>query len=176
MSHEVPPVTKLKCSLLVVDDEPYIQATLAALLNNEFEVMTADCAETAKRILQDREVDIILSDQRMPRSSGVELLEWVRGHFPKTIRLLMTGFAELEEAVDAINRSQVFRYIFKPWRTEELLETLRSAAHTFQLERSHERLLEELRQLNLDLEKRVQERTLQFEEANHELEQKNKML
>src|SRR5439155_8413834 len=69
-----------------------------------------------------------------------------------------------------------FRYIFKPWRTEELLETLRSAARTFLLERSHQQLLEELRQLNLELEKRVQERTRQLEEANHELEQKNKML
>src|SRR4051812_35305244 len=142
--HEVPTVTKFRCSLLVVDDEPYILATLAALLTPEFEVLTADSADAAKQILEQREIDIILSDQRMPRVSGVVLLEWVRAHAPKTIRLLMTGFAELEEAVDAINRSQVFRYIFKPWRTEELMQTLRIAAHSFQLERSHERLLEEL--------------------------------
>jgi diguanylate cyclase len=174
--HEVPIVTKFKCSLLVVDDEPYILATLAALLNAEFEVVTAETTDKAKRILQEREVDIILSDQRMPNMSGVQLLEWTRKLAPKTVRLLMTGFAELEEAVEAINRSQVFRYIFKPWRTEELLETLRSAAKTFLLERSHEQLLEELRQLNLELEKRVQERTRQLEETNHELEQKNKML
>src|SRR5947207_30113 len=174
--HEVPIVTKFKCSLLVVDDEPYILATLAALLSTEFEVLTADSGEGAKAILEQREVDIILSDQRMPQTNGVQLLEWVREHAPKTVRLLMTGFAELEEAVEAINRSQVFRYIFKPWRAEELLETLRSAAHTFILERSHEQLLEQLRQLNLELEQRVQERTKQLAEANHELEQKNKML
>ena len=108
--------------------------------------------------------------------SGVQLLEWVRQHYPKTVRLLMTGFAELEEAVEAINRGQVFRYIFKPWRSEELLETLRNAARTFLLERSHEQLLEELRQLNLELEQRVHQRTRELEEANHELEQKNKML
>jgi diguanylate cyclase len=173
---EVFKVKQYKCSLLVVDDEPYILATLAALLNTEFEVLTANSVESAKQILNDRGVDIILSDQRMPRTSGVQLLEWVRQHQPKTVRLLMTGFAELEEAVDAINKSQVFRYIFKPWRAEELLETLRSAAHTFELERSHERLLEELRQLNLALDKKVQERTHQLEDANYELEQKNKML
>jgi len=176
MLPEVPNVTKIKCSLLVVDDEPYILATLAALLSAEFEVLTADSVEAAERILDEREVDIILSDQRMPRSSGVHLLEWVRERAPKTVRLLMTGFAEFEEAVDAINKSQVFRYIFKPWRPEELLETLRSAARTFLLERSHERLLEELRQLNLELEKRVQERTRELEEKKDELEQKNKML
>jgi diguanylate cyclase len=176
MLPEVPKVTKIKCSLLVVDDEPYILATLAALLSTDFEVFTADSVEAAKRLLETRDVDIILSDQRMPRSSGVHLLEWVRERAPKTVRLLMTGFAELEEAVDAINKSQVFRYIFKPWRPEELLETLRSAAHTFVLERSHERLLEELRMLNLELESRVQERTRELEEKKDELEQKNKML
>src|SRR5207253_4239769 len=66
--------------------------------------------------------------------------------------------------------------IFKPWRTEELIDILKSAARTFLLERSHEQLLDELRQLNLQLEQRVQQRTRELEEANHELEQKNKML
>src|SRR5208282_1833793 len=122
MLPEVPKVTKIKCSLLVVDDEPNILATLAALLSTDFEVLTADSVDGAKKLLETRDVDIILSDQRMPRTSGVQLLEWVRERAPKTVRLLMTGFAELEEAVDAVNRSQVFRYIFKPWRTEELLE------------------------------------------------------
>src|SRR5438067_9475187 len=169
--HEVPTVTKFKCSLLVVDDEPYILATLAALLSTEFEVVTADTGEAAKAILEQREVDIILSDQRMPQTNGVQLLEWVREHAPKTVRLLMTGFAELEEAVEAINRSQVFRYIFKPWRTDELLENLRMAGRTFLLERSHEQLLEELRDLKLELEKHVATRTQDLEDANHELTQ-----
>jgi diguanylate cyclase (GGDEF)-like protein len=159
-----------------VDDEPYILATLAALLNPEFEVLTADSGEAAQHQFANREIDLILSDQKMPRMSGVHLLEWVRRNHPKTVRLLMTGFAELEEAVEAINRGQVFRYLFKPWRAEELLETLHNAARTFLLERSHEQLLEELRQLNMELEKRVALRTKQLEETNHELEQKNKML
>jgi len=162
--------------LLVVDDEPCILSTLAALLNNEFEVLTANCADEAQKILVERQIDIILSDQRMPRTSGVQLMEWVRQRFPKTVRLLMTGYAELEEAVDAINRGQVFRYIFKPWRADELIETLHTAGRTVLLERNNERLVEEMRQLNLELEKRVQDRTRELEETNHELEQKNKML
>jgi diguanylate cyclase (GGDEF)-like protein len=183
-------VSSNRCSLLVVDDEPYILSTLAALLSSEFEVLTADCGEAARDHFQSREIDIVLSDQKMPRISGVQLLEWVRANHPKTVRLLMTGFAELEEAVEAINRGQIFRYIFKPWRAEELLETLHSAAHTFILERSHEQLLQELqsvndrlRNLNQELEERVAERTKQLDEhsraledLNHELEQKNKML
>src|SRR5437899_1124697 len=96
-------VSNFKCSLLVVDDEPYILATLSSLLNNDFEVLTADSAQAAQAILQKRDIDLILSDQKMPRQSGIQLLEWVRQNHPKTVRLLMTGFAELEEAVDAIN-------------------------------------------------------------------------
>jgi diguanylate cyclase len=169
-------VSKYKCSLLVVDDEPYILATLSSLLSTEFEVFTADSAEAAQALFGQHEIDLVLSDQKMPRFTGVQFLEWVRQHHPKTIRLLMTGFAELEEAVEAINRSQVFRYLFKPWRAEEMVEVLKGAARTFLLERSHEQLLEELRRLNLELEQRVQQRTRELEEANHELEQKNKML
>ncbi len=169
-------MTHYKCSLLVVDDEPYILATLSSLLSTEFEVLTADSAEAAQALFSTRDIDLVLTDQRMPRLTGVQLLEWVRQHQPRTVRLLMTGFAELEEAVEAINRAQVFRYLFKPWRSEELLEVLHSAARTFILERSNEHLLLELRTLNLELEQRVQQRTRELEEANHELEQKNKML
>lgn len=167
---------KYKCSLLVVDDEPYILSTLSALLSHEFEVLTAESAEAARALFSRRDIDLILTDQKMPRTSGVQLLEWAREHHPKTVRLLMTGFAELEEAVEAINRAQVFRYLFKPWRPDELTETLRDASRTHLLERSHEQLLQELRQLNMELENRVAQRTRELEEANHELEQKNKML
>lgn len=169
-------MTNYKCSLLVVDDEPYILSTLGSLLSTHFEVLTADSAERAIQLLKDREIDLVLSDQRMPRMTGVQLLEWVRQNSPKSVRLLMTGFAELEEAVDAINRGQVFRYLFKPWRSEELIETLKSAARSFVLERRNLQLVEELRELNEGLEQRVVQRTRELEEANHELEQKNKML
>jgi diguanylate cyclase (GGDEF)-like protein len=174
--HEAFAVSTCKCSLLVVDDEPYILSTLSALLGDDFEVVTADSPEAAQAYFDKRDIDLILSDQKMPHMSGVQLLEWVCKNHPRTVRLLMTGFAELEEAVEAINRGQVFSYLFKPWRTEELLETLHNAARTFLLERSHEQLLEELRQLNQELENRVTQRTRELEEANHELEQKNKML
>src|SRR5437667_1914484 len=98
-----------KTSLLVVDDDVHILATLAGLLGNDFEVLTAPSAADAQRLFATRPIDIILSDQKMPRMSGVNLLEWVRHNYPGTVRLLMTGFAELEEAVEAINRAQVFR-------------------------------------------------------------------
>lgn len=165
-----------KCSLLVVDDEPYILPTLAALLGADFHVITADCVEAAKAVFARQPIDLVLTDQKMPRQTGVQLLEWVREHYPRTVRLLMTGYAELEDTVDAINRGHVYYYLLKPWRTEELLQILRNAAEKCQLERSRDHLLEELRRLNSELEQRVSERTRDLQEANHLLEQRAREL
>jgi diguanylate cyclase (GGDEF)-like protein len=176
-------VSTPKCSLLVVDDEPYILPTLAALLGNEFEVVTADSAFAAEEVFRQRNIDVVLTDQRMPRRTGVQLLEWVREHYPRTIRLLMTGYAELEDAVEAINRGHVYYYLPKPWRVEDLQQVLRNAAERFQLERSRDHLMQELQKLNAELEARVAERTRALESANKllqersaELEQANQML
>ena len=95
----------------------------------------------------------------MPQTTGVQLLEWVRQNHPNTVRLLMTGFVELEDAIAAINRGHVYHYLLKPWRVEELRQVLRHAAEKFTLERSREDLMDQLHQLNRDLEKRVTERT-----------------
>src|SRR5882724_12018346 len=176
-------IARNRCSLLVVDDEPYILTALAALLHGEFEVLTADSVESAQKSFDEREIDLILTDQKMPRMTGVQLLEWVRQRSPRTVRLMMTGYADLDEAVDAINKGQVFRYLFKPWKADELIDVLRGAAHTFIVERDNKRLLDELRELNerlremnAELEGRVADRTQALRDAYQELEQKNKML
>jgi diguanylate cyclase len=162
-----------KRSLLIVDDEPYILTTLVALLSPHYEIVTADSADAAECVFHNRSIDIILTDQKMqimPKRTGVQLLEWVRFNSPQTIRLLMTGYAELEDAVEAINRGHVYYYLLKPWRTEELLHILRNAAEKLELERNRDELLEELRQLNRELEARVVQRTQELEKANRELE------
>jgi diguanylate cyclase (GGDEF)-like protein len=164
------------CSLLVVDDEPYILPTLSALVAPEFQVFTAESADAAEEIFRKHPVDVVLTDQNMPRRTGVQFLEWVRLHHPRTIRLLMTGYAELEDAVAAINRGQVYHYLLKPWRTEELLQVLRNAAEKFTLERNRDELLEELRRAKSELEERVAERTRALEEANRLLQQRTREL
>ena len=169
-------VNAQKCSLLIVDDEPYILPTLTALLGDEYEVHTADCSETAQALFSQQAIDVILTDQKMPRQSGIQLLEWVRENHPRTVRLLMTGYAELEDAIDAINRGQVYHYLLKPWRTEQLLQILRNAAEKRQLEQNRDHLLEQLRQLNGELEQRVRERTRDLQDANQLLEQRTREL
>lgn len=169
-------VNAQKCSLLIVDDEPCILSTLVALLGRDFDVQTADCAEAAQVLFARQTFDVLLTDQKMPRQTGIQLLEWVRDNHPQTVRLLMTGYAELEDAVAAINLGQVYHYLLKPWRTEELLQILRNAAEKRQLERSRDGLLEQLRQLNSELESRVSERTRALQEANQLLEQRAREL
>lgn len=165
-----------KSSLLIVDDEPSIVAMLTALLTAEFEVTGVNSAEEARQAFADRSFDLVLADQQMPGETGVQFLQWVRLHSPTTVRLLVTGAARLEDAVDAINCGQVRRFLFKPWQPEQLLEILREEARHFLLERNHARLLEELRRLNLELEQRVQDRTREWEIANRQLQQRNLML
>jgi diguanylate cyclase (GGDEF)-like protein len=156
-------VAARKCTLLVVDDEPYIIPTLTALLASDFHMLTADSADAAQELFGRHSIDLILTDQKMPRRTGVQLLEWVRQNHPKTIRLLMTGYAELDNAIEAINRGHVYHYLAKPWRTEDLLQVLRNAADKFCLERDHEALLR-------DLETRVAERTHELQGANVRLQ------
>ncbi len=173
----------LPCSILLVDDEPSISDSLSILLSDEYRVFTAESALAAQEVFRRENVDMILSDQKMPGISGVQLLEWVRKYHPKTLRLMMTGFAELNEVVDAINRGEVFRFLFKPCKTEELKEILRGAARLVLLERQNTQLLAELKNLNAKLtdanttlEARVSERTNELRVANANLEQKNKVL
>jgi diguanylate cyclase (GGDEF)-like protein len=164
---------------LVVDDEPYILPTLANLLGAEYEVITAESADDAEAAFARSPIHIVLTDQKMPRRTGIHLLEWVREHHPSTVRLLMTGYAELDDAVEAINRGHVYHYLLKPWRTEELVHILRNAADKYFGDVNRAQLFQEvqeknrqLAQLNSELEQRVHERTEELERANHLLQQR----
>jgi diguanylate cyclase (GGDEF)-like protein len=169
-------VTRYKCSVLVVDDDPDILALLVSQLEADFEVITACSVEQARGVFARRSVDILLSDLQLPGETGLSLLEWARRTAPRTARVLITGTASLEDAADAINQTQVHRMVLKPWRREDLLQTLLAAARALLLERSHEQLLDELRRLNLELEQRVTERTRELEAALAQLQQKNHIL
>ena len=138
----VMPSTRYKCSLLVVDDEPSVLALLAGQLAHEFDVITALSAESARQCLSERPIDIVLTDLHLSDDTGIHLLDWVHRTIPRAARVLLTGTARIEDAADAINNCRVHRLILKPWRSEDLLATLRSVARGLLLERSHEQLLD----------------------------------
>jgi diguanylate cyclase (GGDEF)-like protein len=153
-----------------------VLALLSAQLGTDFETLTACTAAQAREVLARRSVDIVLTDLQLPGESGLSLLDWVRRTTPRTSRILLTGTARIEDTVDAINQTQVHRIVLKPWRSDDLLQTLRAVARALLLERSHEQLLDELRKLNLELEQRVVERTRELEAALTQLQQKNQLL
>ncbi len=165
-----------QCSLLIVDDEPSVVEAASRVLRAEYAIITAASAEEALQHLKSQPIDIILCDQRLPGITGVNFLEIVRKDYPRTVRILMTGFAEFESIMEAINCGQVFRYLLKPWRIDDLQNTVREAAGTLRAERQRERMLEDLSGHNQRLEKAVRERTLELEEANRQLQQRNMVL
>ena len=169
-------VTRYKCSVLAVDDDPNILALLTNQLSPQFEVLTVCSSEQARSVMARTSIDILLADLQLPDESGLRLLDWTRRTSPRTSRVLLTGTARIQDAVDAINHIQIHRLVLKPWRAEDLLQTLRAAARGLMLERSHEELLDELRRLNQELERRVADRTQELELAITQIQQKNRIL
>src|SRR5215469_5919597 len=141
--------------VLIVDDEPDVCDSVQDLLRREFRVLKAHSAEEGYRIMQEEEVHIVMSDQRMPQITGIELLTKLKARHPHAIRMLFTGFADLESIIAAINQGHIFQFLKKPWEPEELLAAVRQAAleydrlETLAMERDH--LLEEVS----DLKERV---------------------
>jgi len=138
--------------VLVVDDE---QASLNAIyrtLRKEFEVILSLNAQSALEVLRSQEVAVILTDQRMPEMTGIELLKAAREIQPDALRILITGYADIEATIQAINEGQVFYYINKPWEPEELRLIIRRAAEQHTLRRENQRLLRELEIANQRLQ------------------------
>ncbi|HEY4012896.1 MAG TPA: ATP-binding protein [Polyangiaceae bacterium] len=125
----------MKYRVLYVDDDPANLYVFEAACANEFEVRTAGNAEAALEILRRSDVAVLLTDQRMPGTTGVELAAAAREQFPDTIRMLVTAYADLDSAIDAINWGQVHRYLRKPWDIRELRATLKEACELYWMNR-----------------------------------------
>src|SRR5438876_9539799 len=104
-----------QASILVVDDEADVVESIRELLRLDYRVLVATRTSEAMSILDARPFDVVMTDQRMPGMSAVEVLHHVRETQPGTVRLLYTGYADVRAVVDAINRGNVYRYITKPW-------------------------------------------------------------
>jgi signal transduction histidine kinase len=156
-------------TLLVVDDEPDVVQSVQDLLRLDYRVLGATRAKDGLKILQDQEVHLVMTDQRMPEMTGVEFLSHVRGDHPEAIRLLFTGYADLKAVVDAINQGNVYRYITKPWDPDDLQIIIRQAAEQYDLLVERKRLLAELQNKNLELQKANEMKEAFIRVASHEL-------
>jgi signal transduction histidine kinase len=138
--------------LLVVDDEPEVVQSLQDLLRFDYRVLGAQRASEGLRLLDREEIHVVMTDQRMPEMTGVEFLERTRASHPDVVRLLFTGYADVQAVVDAINQGNVFRYITKPWDVDELKLLLKQATERYDLLIERRELLKELQEKNCRLE------------------------
>lgn len=122
-------------TILYVDDDAANLTVLQAACADEFDVITAESAEVALEIMRQHEISVLLVDQRMPGMTGVELFEATREHHPDTVRILITAYSDLTDAINAINRGQVRGYLRKPWEPEQLKATLREALEVYETRR-----------------------------------------
>lgn len=173
-AEETPPFT-----ILCVDDEANILSALRRLFRPQgYTVHVANGGAEGLELLTREHVDLVISDMRMPVMDGARFLSEVRQRYPDTVRLLLTGYADMESTIEAINAGQITRYISKPWNDQDVLLTVREALARKALEKEKQRLEtlaqaqnEELKVLNASLEQKVEARTSELRVAHDKLKQ-----
>ena len=140
--------------ILIVDDEPANLRTLERLFRDQYQVMTAGSGMEALDILGQHDVALLITDQRMPGMTGIELLKNTVSLRPRMVRMILTGYTDIEALVEAINCGEVYRYVTKPWNNDELRLTVKRALEHFEtnkksytLEHMNDRLISRLKEI-----------------------------
>lgn len=164
--------------VLVVDDEENVLRSLRRLfIDEDFETFTAPSAREGIELIKRQEFALILSDQRMPEMGGAEFLEKARELSPDSVRIILTGYADINAAINAINKGGAYMYLSKPWDDNNLLLTVRDAVQRYALLKENKYLTEltkkqndRLEKWNAELEIHVQKQTIELSRQNKELE------
>ena len=147
-------------NVLYVDDEENNLVAFKASFRRFFTIYTSTSADDAKRILSQNEIHVLITDQRMPGTLGTQLLTYVRNEYPFLIRILLTGFSDIEAIKTAINQGQIYHYLQKPWKDEELKQTINEAFKIYQLKKKQKELNDQLLQTNEQLEFMLRQKLL----------------
>src|SRR5678816_1904787 len=156
-------------NVLYVDDEENNLNSFRAALRRNYNIYTALSGEEGMDILSKNDIHVVVTDQRMPNMTGVQFLQ----HIPPekdNIRIILTGFSDIESIIEAINTGMVYRYIRKPWDKDELKITIDNAIETIMLRRNNKHLIEELKEYNEQLEEKVRLRTKEIEKQKEIIE------
>ncbi|MGB0886758.1 MAG: response regulator [Vicingaceae bacterium] len=143
---------KTKINVLYVDDEKSNLSAFKATYRRIYNVFLAESASEGMKILENNEIEIILTDQRMPEVTGVEFLQSILDIYPDPIRILVTGYSDITAVIDAVNKGQIYRYISKPWETDYLKITIDKAYEVYCLRKENMVLTKSLLQANKQLE------------------------
>lgn len=149
-----------KINILYVDDEENNLISFKATFRIKYNVYTAISGDEAKKILEAKPVDIIVTDQRMPNMTGVEFLESIIDAHPEPMRILLTGYADMNAVIEAINKGKIFHYLTKPWNEEELEHTIQRAYDVYRLRKDEQELTQKLGVTNEQLEFLLRQRLL----------------
>lgn len=158
-------------TLLVVDDEENILSAMKRLLRRDgYHLLTANGGEAGLAILAREPVDVIVSDQRMPGMTGVEFLRRVKELYPETVRIVLSGYTELQSITDAINEGAIYKFLTKPWDDDQLRANIAEAFRTQELTRDNQRLSQELQIANRELAKTNLQLQALVQEKQHHLD------
>lgn len=171
-------------TLLFVDDEPNILSALRRLFRPlGYRILTAESGDEALELLAQHPVDLVVSDMRMPGMDGATLLTRIREGWPDIMRILLTGYADLNSSIAAINQGEIYRYLVKPWDDQDLVLTIRDALQRKQLVEENRRLTyltqqqnDALREANTLLEHKVAERTAELSKTMDSLHHSHQQL
>ncbi len=160
--------------LLLIDDEIEIVKSLQRQFRKRYKVFIANNTVEAEEIIEHEQINVVISDQRMPGMTGVEFLSKIKTQHPEIIRLILTGYSDIEAIIQAINEGNIFRYVTKPWNPDELDNIVNDAFERYSLAQNNKILMSRLEEANLQLENKVKQRTFELMEANKELTELNK--
>jgi response regulator RpfG family c-di-GMP phosphodiesterase len=154
-------------TLLLVDDEENIVSALVRLLRRDgYRILRANSGMQGLELLAQNEVGVIISDQRMPGMTGAEFLSQVKELYPDTVRIMLSGYTELNSVTDAINRGAIYKFLTKPWEDDLLRANVDEAFHRYELKMENARLNREIRETNeklqranLELEERMEKKS-----------------
>ncbi len=156
-------------NVLYVDDEENNLNSFRAALRRNYNVFTALSGEEGMEVLIRNDIHVVVTDQRMPNMTGVQFLQHIPGD-QDNIRIILTGFSDMESIIEAINTGKVYRYITKPWDKDELKITIDNAIETVMLRRNNKELIHELQEHNEQLEQKVKQRTKEIERQKEIIE------
>ncbi len=159
-----------KFSILYVDDEQQNLMAFKASFRRNYQVFTANSGKEALEVMRAQPIDLIISDQRMPEMTGVELFEVIRDEFPDPVRMVLTGYSDINVIIDAINKGKVYYYVTKPWKHDELKLIIDNALESYRLKKENRALANERNELIIKSERQSKEAILsQFETLKNQV-------
>lgn len=153
-------MSEQKIKVLYVDDEVNNLVAFKANFRQRFAIFTASSAQEATAILDKEEIHVVVTDQRMPGVKGVSFLASILEKYPDPVRMLLTGYSDIEAVIDAINKTHIYKYIMKPWKNEELVEAIEEGYRLYQRNKERKELISKLTRTNEQLEFMLREKLI----------------